>query len=127
MDIITVTNNKRIEDGLNTIRVYGSYRDVLVRVRDLIYLGHELISYPLNSSIKMFFSPVKSILITPKKDKISENSVVIIENSILKYDFTLGQRTPDFKHMGDYELLDYELFKSSLEEVSRFNSIGKGE
>ncbi len=127
MDIITVTNNKRIDDGLNTIRVSGSYRDVLVRVRDLIYLGHGLISYPLNASIKMFYSPVKSILITSKMDKVSEDSVVLIENSILKYDFTLGHRTPDFRHSEDYELLDFELYKSCLEEASRFSFIGKGE
>ncbi|MDO5018199.1 MAG: GrdX family protein [Lagierella massiliensis] len=127
MEIITVTNNKKIEDSSNVVRVFGDYRDVLIKTRDLVYLGHELISYPLNASIKMFFSPIKSILISSKRDFISEDSVMLIEESIMKYDLTLGQRKPEFRHEKDYELLDFELYKSSLEEASRFNSIRKGE
>ncbi|WP_055079398.1 GrdX family protein [Lagierella massiliensis] len=127
MDILTVTNNSKIEDDVNVIRVSGDYRDVLIKVRDMVYIGHELISYPLNASIKMFFSPVKSILISKERGSISEHSIELIENSILKYDFTLGKRKPEYRHKDDYELLDFELYKSSLEEAHRFNFIRKGE
>lgn len=127
MEILTVTNNSKIEDDANVIRVSGDYRDVLIKVRDMVYVGHELVSYPLNASIKMFFSPVKSILVSKEKGSISEHSVELIENSILKYDFTLGERKPENRHTKDYELLDFELYKSALEEASRFNFIRKGE
>ena len=40
MDILTVTNNSKIEDDVNVIRVSGDYRDVLIKVRDMVYIGH---------------------------------------------------------------------------------------
>lgn len=120
MEAITVTNNRKIIDSDKVIRVDGGYRDVLIRVRDLVYSGHRLISHPLNASLGMFFSPVRSILVSQRLNKLDEDSVLIIENSILKYDLTLGKRKEDYKNIRDYELIDFDLYKSSLEEAKTY-------
>lgn len=88
---------------------------MLTKVRDLVYIGHELITHPLGASIRMFYSPYRSIIIG-KKNKIDSFHIETIENSILNYKKNMGVRNPDIKNKKDYALIDSELLKSGLEE-----------
>ena len=90
MAYIVLTNNSLVNNKYkNSILVDGDYLDVLYETRRLIYEGYCLITYPLNASIRMIFSPVKSILISNEVGEIHEKSVLIIEDSIEKYKNTL--------------------------------------
>ena len=61
-----VTNNPRLIDKEGAIPVDGTFRDVLVKVRDMVHAGYELISHPLFASSRMMFSPYRTILMGGK-------------------------------------------------------------
>ena len=112
-DIVIVTNNSYvINEYDNTINIEGEYLDVLYKVRDLTHLGYSLVTHPLAASIRMFYSPVRSVVM---KKGFSERSIEIIENSIEKYINTMGVRKPDYRNGEDYCTLDAVLLKEGIE------------
>lgn len=112
-DVIIVTNNDSvISEYQNTINVDGDYLDVLYKVRDLTHLGYSLVTHPLNASIRMFYSPFRSIAL---RKGFSERSIEVIENSIETYINTMGVRRPDYQNGEDYKFLDAILLKEGVE------------
>lgn len=119
MNYMIITNNPIVEQSYsNVIFVKGSFENVLVKVRDLVHSGHELINHPLGASIRMFYSPYRSIIIG-EKGKTNKTYVEIIENSIENYRKHMKWRNPDMKNKEDYSLIDSELLISALEEWKR--------
>lgn len=115
-----VTNNPTVKDNYEeVIFVEGSFEDVLFKVRDLVHTGFELINHPLGASIRMFFSPYRSIIIGKKSEKANEIHIETIENSIANYKKHMKVRNPDIVNSEDYALIDNELLKSALEEYKR--------
>lgn len=113
-DIVIVTNNDRVlSEYENTIKVDGDYLDVLHKVRDLTHLGYSLVTHPLAASIRMFYSPFRSVAL---RKGFSEKSIEVIENSIETYNNTMGVRRPDYENGDDYKLLDVVLLKEGLEK-----------
>lgn len=112
-DLVIVTNNSKVIDEYqNTIDVKGEYLDVLYKVRDLTHLGYSLVTHPLAASIRMFYSPYRSVVL---RKSFSEKSVEIIENSIETYINTMGVRRPDYDNGEDYKLLDAVLLKEGIQ------------
>ena len=112
-DIVIVTNNDYvIKKYQDTINVRGDYLDVLYKVRDLTHLGYSLVTHPLAASIRMFYSPFRSVAL---KKGFSERSIEIIEDSIETYINTMGLRKPDYKNGEDYKILDVVLLKEGVE------------
>ncbi len=127
MKYIVVTNNnslieseKDFSDVIDYVFVDGNFLDVLVKVRDLIHMGHKLISHPLGASIRIMFSPVRSILLSDEKYDADILSMEVIESSIDKYKATMENRNIDFRNKDDYEFIDIELLKSALDEARMF-------
>lgn len=117
MDYIIITNNELVKNTReNAVFVEGDYIDLLMKLRDYIHIGHKLISYPLGASIRMIYSPVKSVLISSDKGEFDENSLEILEGGIEKYKAIMGDRNIDYKNKGDYEIIDRELLDSAIEE-----------
>lgn len=115
-----VTNNPTVKSNYKeVIFVEGSFEDVLFKVRDLVHTGFELINHPLGASIRMFFSPYRSIIIGKKSEKANETHIETIENSIANYKKHMKVRNPDIVNSEDYALIDNELLKSALEEYKR--------
>lgn len=111
-DIVIITNNEMVSDQYdNVIFVKGDYIDVLYKARDMVYLNHNLINHPLAASIRMFYSPLRSIAL--KKGK-SESSEIIIDESIQMYKNIMGNRNIDYRNLEDYKLIDLELLKESV-------------
>ncbi|MBU5255158.1 GrdX family protein [Tissierella praeacuta] len=120
MNYQIVTNNPNVKDSYNqVIFVEGSFEDVLFKVRDLVHTGFELINHPLGASIRMFFSPYRSIIIGEKLQKTNDIHIETIENSISNYKKHMKVRRPDIVNAEDYALIDSELLKSSLDEFKR--------
>lgn len=118
-----VSNNPSVRKNYDeTCFVEGGFEDVLLKVRDLVHSGHELISHPLGASIRMFFSPYRSIVVGAKVKDKNNLYVETIENSIENYRKNMKDREPDIKNKKDYELIDEELLHSSLEEYKRLNN-----
>ena len=112
---LIVTNNPLIKkESKNVCLVEGAYIDVLVKVRDLVYEGVELVSHPLGASMRMLYSPYRSIIVGQKDRAIDPFHVETIENSIINYRKSLEFRKVDWAHADDYALLDNELLKSTL-------------
>ena len=115
MKYTIVTNNPMVEEKYKNIYfVQGSYEDVLVKVRDYVHEGFELISYPLGASARMFFSPYRSILIGEKNENINPEHIKIIENSILNYRKNTRLRKMDMVNVVDYALVDFKHLESIL-------------
>ncbi|WP_051931443.1 GrdX family protein [Clostridium sp. KNHs214] len=115
-----VTNNPTVKNNYEeVIFIEGGFENVLFKVRDLVHSGFELINHPLGASIRMFFSPYRSIIIGEKLQKINDIHIETIENSISNYKKHMKVRKPDIVNAEDYALIDIELLKSSLEEFKR--------
>ena len=119
-----VSNNPNIKMSYSqTNFVEGSFEDVLLKARDLVHSGYELISHPLGASLRMFFSPYRSIILGDKIVGVDEMHVQMIENSIENYRKHMKERKPDQENKEDYALIDEELLKSSIEEHEKLNKV----
>ncbi len=119
-----ITNNELIKTSYShCIFVDGSFREVLIKCRDLIHKGYKLETSPLPASIRMLFSPVRTIILI---DTVSNNesSTRFIEQAIQKYDITMGIREPDISNINDYMLLDLNLITNAIKEIPNFNIKG---
>ncbi|WP_229768490.1 GrdX family protein [Tissierella pigra] len=115
-----VTNNPNVKkDYKEVIFVEGSFEDVLFKVRDLVHTGFELINHPLGASLRMFFSPYRSIIVRENIDKTNNIYAETIENSIVNYQKHMSVRNVDVVNGEDYALIDAELLKSALDEYER--------
>lgn len=122
-DYNIITNNPSVrEKHKNIIFVEGDFRDVLLKVRDLVHTGSEIINHPLGASIRMFFSPYRSILIKRESTKDNKFHINIIENSIQTYDKQMELRSPDLVNSEDYSIIDEELLNSALSEFNRMSN-----
>ena len=118
-----VTNNPLFfESEFRTFRTFrtevvnGSFEGVLLKVRDMIHQGHELISHPLGASIRMMYSPYRSVLVGEKTDKMNSFYVEVIEGSIETYRKNTGHRNIDLKNEKDYALIDQHLLMEAVKE-----------
>ncbi|WP_312811854.1 GrdX family protein [Sedimentibacter sp.] len=116
-----ITNNdwvyQKFKDNCNVLFIEGSYRDVLVKVRDKIQEGHELLTHPLSSSLKPNETPYKSIIISENKGTLNFDSVCIIENSIMAYDKFNKNKLINLtdKIIEDFKLIDLTVLESALD------------
>jgi len=115
-----ITNNdwvlKKYGDKFNIVYVDGTFKDVLITVRDKLHLGHELLTHPLGGSVKPSETPYKSILISDEKNNINFNSVYMIENAIITYDKFNKEKLKylDEKRIEDLKLIDLTVLESAL-------------
>lgn len=117
-----VTNNDKVYNELkNDYNIYYedcSFRNILVYVRDRIHEGHTLLTHPLSSSIKPNETPYKSVIISDKKNKLDNDSLLIIENAILTFDkfardanYTVELTD---RICNDFKTVDLSVIKSAL-------------
>lgn len=122
MKKIIITNNDDIlkvhYKNTEIHLIDGQYMDVLIKARDMVHIGHILLSHPLCGSLKPNENPYKSILLS--KDKASSmdtDSLNIIESSIetakkfpIKKDRVLRANV-----LSDFKLIDRCLIESAIE------------
>jgi hypothetical protein len=114
---IIVTNNPAVaEKNDQVIFVNGSVEETLIKVRDLVYEGYELISHPLPASLRMMFSPFRSVILGNHAEKVDFLCAGIIEDSIIKYKRHMDCRNMDQANVDDYRRVDLLLFESALQE-----------
>ncbi len=120
--IVVVTNNPLLKDEENVLFVEGTFKDVLVKVRDMVYSGNKLITHPLFASSRMNFSPFRTVLVGDKPDRVSPEECQIIEDSIILYDNLTARRRRQPEHDDDYADMDLRLYEAALEEIEMLAS-----
>jgi hypothetical protein len=97
-----------------------TYKDLLLKVRDMVFEGYELLSHPLSGSVKPGETPYKSVLISSKKENINMQSVKLIEQALETYkkftDRTVGLREDV---LNDFQTVDMTLIESALSSANR--------
>lgn len=117
MKEMIITNNPLVAEKYeNVIWTEGTVEKTLIIVRDFIHRGYELVSHPLAASLRMLFSPYRSIIISNKKAKLNFEHAQIIEDSILKYKNHMDLRKTDEKTRDDYKKVDLLLLEAALSE-----------
>lgn len=119
---ILITNNKyvyeKLQDQLDIIYDEEfSYMAVLELVRDKIHEGHKLLTHPLSGSIKPNETPYKSIIISKEKSGLDEDSLKIIEDSILTTrKFLNNELTPNWTETSrdDFREIDLSLIENVI-------------
>jgi hypothetical protein len=112
-----ITNNPLVAEKYeNVLWTDGSVEKTLIIVRDFIHQGYELVSHPLAASLRMLFSPYRSIIINNKKEKLNFEHAQIIEDSIIKYKKHMDLRKTDEKTRDDYKKIDLLLLEAALSE-----------
>ena len=90
--------------------------NLLEKVRDLIYEGYPLLSHPLPASIRIIYSPYRSVMIGAVSGKLDPWHAEMAEESVRKYRQTMGYRTPDNTNAEDYAWMDEQLLSTALKE-----------
>jgi hypothetical protein len=88
----------------------------LIKVRDMVYEGYELVSHPLPASLRMLFSPYRSIIIGKKQKKVDFMQAEIAEESINKYNTHMNSRQMDEVNSEGYQMVDLILLESALKD-----------
>lgn len=116
-----ITNNPLVRDVLGqyyTIEYYEgiSYRDVLVKVRDLVYQGYELLTHPMAGSVKPNETMFKSIVVGTDQKPIEIEHCNLMMNALITCDKfkPTGAQYADY-HIEDFKLIDYTLLCGALD------------
>jgi len=86
--------------------------DIIKIARDMVHLGHKLLTHPVMSGVPPKDSPFKSIVVSNEADKLDFDSVRIIENAMAVYAKieTAGHGLPD-NVAKDFMLIDCEMIE----------------
>ncbi|MBQ9069683.1 MAG: GrdX family protein [Eggerthellaceae bacterium] len=114
--MIVVTNNPLLHAEPNALFVDGSFRDVLVKVRDLVYSGHELVTHPLFASLGMMFSPYRTVVLGESCGRASDFEMELVEHAIQTYDQATEGRVRLHEYDDDYAWMDRSLYYSAMED-----------
>ena len=87
-----------------------TYRQVLLKVRDMVYAGHRLYTHPLAGSVKPNETPYKSVVVSKLPKKMEQDEAMIISSSIETFDkFKPIRRELPERVLKDFRLIDYTL------------------
>ena len=131
MNVLIITNNPLVQDAYSEsvtcegfcVEINYLAEDVsslLVRVRDLIYEGYPLLSHPLPASIRIIYSPYRSIMLGNRSGKLEAWHTEVVEVSLRKYRQTMEHRTSDKTNATDYAWMDLQLLSAALKEPRPF-------
>jgi hypothetical protein len=116
--MLVVSNNPLMKGGENVEFVEGSFRDVLVNVRDKVFLGYDLVSHPLFASSRMMFSPFRTVILGKRHHSSDLEQCQVAENAIILFERATEHRNEQPEHDMDYAAMDLRLHESALQEIS---------
>lgn len=93
-----------------------SFREILVKVRDMVYAGYELHTHPIAGSVKPNETPYKSIVVSKVKKGFNMEHAELCANAIITFDkFTPIVRELPQRILDDFQLIDYTLLAGALD------------
>lgn len=120
-DYRIITNNPLVARCLAPyydIALYESdgYRDILVRVRDLVYAGHRLYTHPISGSVKPNETPYRSVVVSKAVYPMDMEQLQLAGGSLATFDkFTPRRRVITDAMREDFQLIDYTLLCGALD------------
>ncbi len=117
---VIITNNDwvlyKYKENFNVVYIDGTFKDVLIAVRDRLHMGYELLTHPLGGGVKPGETPYKSIMVSDDKKNISFSSIYTIENAIITYDkFNKNKlKFINDRIADDLKLIDLTVLESAL-------------
>lgn len=87
-EAILVTNNDRVYEkykNITNVILMDSYEAVLIKVRDLVYDRHLLLTHPQASSLKPNQTLYRSIAVYPKGKEDNMKDIMLIEKCLEVY------------------------------------------
>jgi len=124
LKFVAITNNVAFKEKYeNQFEV--SYHDVTLRelfviVRDKVHLGYGLLTHPMSGSVKPNETPFKTVFISNDNNKISTNSLALIEGAIMTCDKFAGRNIDYSDKIEDFQLVDMSLAESALPGLLSF-------
>ena len=120
--LIIVTNNplsfKNFNKSYESVYIEGDVREVYKKVRDMIHLGHRLLTHPLMSSVKPNMTPYRTICVSYEKcAKCDMESLTLMEGSIATLEKFLSIKpVPEYTEAVkyDFQVIDYDLINHAL-------------
>ena len=116
-----ITNNPLVKEVLGeyyTVEYYEGvgYRDILVKVRDMVYSGYELHTHPMAGSVKPNETMFKSIVVGTDMKAVEIEHCNLMMNALITCDKfkPLGIKYFDY-HIKDFQLIDYTLLCGALD------------
>ena len=115
-----VTNNPLVRDCLRDWYEIDyrevSFREILVIVRDLVHLGHQLYTHPIAGSVKPNETPYKSVVVDKAPGTFSMDEANLMSNALITFDKfkPLNVKYSDY-HLQDFQLIDYTLLCGALD------------
>lgn len=115
-----ITNNPLVRDCLPADYLVDfaqiTYRQVLVKARDLVYAGHRLYTHPLSGSVKPNETPYKSVAVSRAPRGMEAEEAAVIASSIETFDkFPPCRRALTQAVLEDFQLIDYTLLCGALD------------
>ena len=114
--MIVVSNNPLMKDEEHVLFVNGSFRDVLVKVRDMVYEGHGLVTHPLFASLGMMWSPYRTVVLSDKGDRPSDFELETVDVALRNYEQVTEGRVHFPEYDKDYAWMDRSLYLSAMED-----------
>jgi len=129
---LVITNNPLVREacGKNAtddfFRVEARYVDgdvehLLLKVRDMVHEGYPLLSHPLPASIRMIYSPYRSVMLGASIGELDLWYAETIEDSLRKYRRGTEYRIPTRVNDEDYKWMDMHLLSAALKEPRPFS------
>ena len=116
-----ITNNPLVRDVLGEyykIEYYEgvSYRDILVKVRDMVYSGYELLTHPMAGSVKPNETMFKSIVVGTDMKSVDIEHCNLMMHALITCDKfkPTGIQYSEY-HIKDFQLIDYTLLCGALD------------
>ena len=120
-----VTNNplvkKKAGKKYHVVFVEGGYRDVLIKVRDMVHIGHTLYTHPLAGSIKPNQTPYRTVALSAEIREFSMEDSQIISNSITVCDKFAPPKSFPQRVLKDLQTADISLIWGAMEGKSSVN------
>ena len=121
-DYLILTNNPLVSScmegrGLYTIRFQPerSFREILVKARDMVYAGHILYTHPLAGSVKPNETPYKSVIVSLAAHGFDAQHGEMIASAIAVFDkFKPLNRELSESVLRDFQLIDYTLLAGAI-------------
>ena len=115
-----ITNNPLVRDCLSDWYQVDyheiSYREILVKVRDLVYSGYKLYTHPIAGSVKPNETPYKSIVVGKAPGEFSIEESNLMANAMITFvKFKPLNVVYSDYHLQDFQLIDYTLLCGALD------------
>ena len=128
-EYILVTNNPLVQKKINNgslaknikiqVKFLSDLNEVMVKTRDLIHKGYNLISHPLAGSVKPGQNPYRSILVE-EDTGLNYDSLKTMEKAIQKleqFQKNKVQRKYPPEILEDYQVIDNSLITSGIKSL----------